>query len=118
MKLDNGIPITYRLPFMEELVVARLLPLSLLDELRKRMTEGGTATEAESTAERAMEERLTEYETDFEAKQRVVALMVTEVDGEPATLSPAETLELPVENFRRLVSIAIRQEPARAEGEV
>jgi hypothetical protein len=116
MKLENGIPITYRLPFMEELVVARLLPLTLLDELRKRMTEGGTTVEAESTAERAMEERLTDYESDFEAKQRVVALMVTEIDGEPAELTPEDTIEIPVENFRQLVSIAMRQEPAKARG--
>jgi hypothetical protein len=118
MKLANGIPITFRLPFMEELVVARLLPLTLLDELQRRLKEGGTEVEAESTAERAMEERLGDYETEFAAKQRVVALMIDSIDGEEVHLTAEQTLEIPSENFRQLVSIAIRQEPpGRAEGE-
>lgn len=110
MKLDNGIPLTYRLPFMEELVVARLLPLTLLDQLRRRMQQGGTETEAESVAEESMEQRLTDYEADFEAKQRVVALMVVSIDGEAVSLQPEDTREIPVENFRQLVATAIRQE--------
>jgi hypothetical protein len=117
LKLANGIPITFRLPFMEELVIDRLLPLSLLDDIRRRLAEGGTETEAQATAQESMEERLTDYETDFAAKQRVVARMIVSIDGEEAHLTPEETLEIPSEDFRKLVSIAIRQEPPRAEGE-
>lgn len=123
MKLANGIPITFRLPYLEELIVAGVLPLSILDEVRKRVKprEGATETEVEAIvaeAEADVAQRLAEYDADFGAKQRLVAMMVTEIDGEPVEMAPADTRELPPENFRELVGIAIRQEPPRAEGEV
>lgn len=118
MKLANGIPITYRLPYMQELVIAGLLPLTLLDELRKRLEAGGTETEAESVAEQALSERLSDFGTEFEAKQRVVSLMVDSVDGEAAELTPEETLEIPPEDFSALITAAMSRTPVgRAEGE-
>lgn len=111
MKLENGIPITYRLPLMEELLITRLLPLSIVGDIQKRLAGGLSEDEAEAVVQDTMEEQLADYERDFEAKQATVARMIDTIDGEPVTLEPKDTLELPQENFRRLVRIAVRQEP-------
>ena len=118
LKLANGIPITYRLPFMEELVIVGILPLSLLDELRKRMEDGGTQAEAESIAEETMGERLANFERDYAAKQRLVAIMIESIDGEAVSMAPEETQEIPPEDFHQLVGAAMSRTPVRAEGEV
>lgn len=118
LKLSNGVTITYRMPQMRELVIARLLPLDLLDQLQRRLADGGTEVEAVSVAEETMQQRLADYETDYEAQQRVVALMVQSVDGEPVQMQPSDTLEIPQEDFSALIQAAMSRTPVRAEGEV
>jgi hypothetical protein len=111
MKLDNGQLLTYRLPQMKELVAAGLLALPTMDLIAARLRDGATQVEAEAIAEQSLEERLVSYGEDYERQQRVVARMVIALDGESVTLAPSETLDIPDDNFNRLVLIAIRARP-------
>jgi hypothetical protein len=118
MKLENGVLLGYRLPQMRELVVARLLPLAVVDAAAKAMKEGATEQEASEAAVGSLEERLREYGDDYEAQQRVVAAMVLDIDNEPVVLTPDETRDIPQQDFNELVAIALRAKPpGGAEGE-
>ena len=111
MKLENGLVLEYRLPQMRELVVAGLISFQKLDQIAARLAAGGTETEALSVAEESMQERLADYEANYEKQQRVVASMVVAIDNEPVELTPTDTRDIPQGDFNRLVAIALRATP-------
>src|SRR5947208_1752206 len=99
LKLENGLLLEYRLPQMRELVIAGLISFQTLDQIAERLKAGGTETEALSVAEESMQERLADYEANYEKQQRVVAAMVVAIDNEPVQLSPEDTRDIPQGDF-------------------
>lgn len=119
LKLENGLLLEYRLPQMRELVIAGLISFQTLDQIAERLKAGGTDVEAVSIAEESMQERLADYEANYEKQQRVIASMVVAIDNEPVQLSPLDTRDIPQDDFNRLVAIALRaKSPGDAQGEV
>jgi hypothetical protein len=118
MKCENGVLLGYRLPQMRELVIARLLPLAVLDAAQAALDTGASPEQAATVVDESIEERLRAYGDDYEAQQRVVSLMILDIDNEPITLIPEETRDIPEQNFMELIAIALRAKPpGGAEGE-
>jgi hypothetical protein len=114
LKLENGTIIGYRRPHLNQLVILGLIPLGVVSKVKEQLADGEQPSPVEVDGDMAA--KLAQYEQDWSNQQRAVALMVLDIDHEPVSLTPEETLDIPPEAFLELLLIGIRaKEPNQGE---